>query len=265
MAVSDGQRRRVLGLVVGLGVLIALWRLGGTGLMDETPPLFAAAGRAMADTGDWLTPRVNGLPRYDKPPLVYWLMGAFNALPGHEGWDPLGSWAARLPSALATVAMMLGLSDTLLRWPQPGTSRPGRTAVAAALAFALSPLVLVWTRTAVSDALLCALLGLSLLLQWRRFACPESVRWWPAWVVLGLAVLAKGPVAVVLTGLTLLIFAALRRDPVTPWLRLRPLQGLLISLREPALVWRGTAGGRPALLGQLFRLPQPPALHLGGE
>ena len=229
VAVSVGQRRRVLGLVLVLAVLIALWRLGSTGLMDETPPLFAAAGRAMADTGDWLTPRVNGLPRYDKPPLVYWLMGAFNALPGREGWDPLGSWAARLPSALATVAMMLGLSDTLLRWPQPGTSRPGRTAVAAALAFALSPLVLVWSRTAVSDALLCALLGISLLLQWRRFACPESVRWWPAWVVLGLAVLAKGPVAVVLTGLTLLIFAVLRRDLVTPWQRLRPLQGLLIT------------------------------------
>ena len=48
-------------------------------------------------------------------------------------------------------------------------------------------------------------------------------------MVLGLAVLAKGPVAVVLTGLTLLIFAALRRDPVTPRLRLRPLQGLLIT------------------------------------
>ena len=229
VVVSDRQRRRVLGLVMVLAVLIALWRLGSTGLMDETPPLFAAAGRAMADTGDWLTPRVNGLPRYDKPPLVYWLMGGFNALPGRETWDPLGSWAARLPSALATVAMMLGLSDTLLRWPQPGNGRPPRTAVAAALAFALSPLVLVWTRTAVSDALLCALLGLSLLLQWRRFACPESVRWWPAWVVLGLAVLAKGPVAVVLTGLTLLIFAALRRDPVTPWQRLRPLQGLLIT------------------------------------
>ena len=169
VVVSDRQRRRVLGLVMVLAVLIALWRLGSTGLMDETPPLFAAAGRAKADTGDWLTPRVNGLPRYDKPPLVYWLMGGFNALPGRETWDPLGSWAARLPSALATVAMMLGLSDTLLRWPQPGNGRPGRPAVAAALAFALSPLVLVWTRTAVSDALLCALLGLSLLLQWRRF------------------------------------------------------------------------------------------------
>ena len=51
----------------------------------------------MADTGDWLTPRVNGLPRYDKPPLVYWLMGIGYALPGREVWDPLGSWAARLP------------------------------------------------------------------------------------------------------------------------------------------------------------------------
>ena len=75
VTVSCRQRRQVLALVLALGVLITLWRLGATGLMDETPPLFAAAGRAMAETSDWLTPRVNGLPRYDKPPLVYWLMG----------------------------------------------------------------------------------------------------------------------------------------------------------------------------------------------
>ena len=75
MEMSCRQRRRVLALVLALGVLITLWRLGATGVVDETPPLFAAAGRAMAETGDWLTPRVNGLPRYDKPPLVYWLMG----------------------------------------------------------------------------------------------------------------------------------------------------------------------------------------------
>ena len=68
--VSGRQRRQVLALVLTLGLAITLWRLGSTGVVDETPPLFAAAGRAMADTGDWLTPRVNGLPRYDKPPLV---------------------------------------------------------------------------------------------------------------------------------------------------------------------------------------------------
>ena len=94
VAVSDGQRRRVLGLVLVLSVLIALWRLGSTGLMDETPPLFAAAGRAMADTGDWLT-RVKARGTTNAACV---LAGAFNALPGREGWDPLGNWAARLPS-----------------------------------------------------------------------------------------------------------------------------------------------------------------------
>jgi 4-amino-4-deoxy-L-arabinose transferase-like glycosyltransferase len=197
--------------------------------MDETPPLFAAAGRAMAETGDWLTPRVNGLPRYDKPPLVYWLMGLGYSLPVRDLWDPLGSWAARLPSALAAISLMVTLADTLLRWPQPDDERPRATAVISALAFGLSPLVLVWSRTAVSDSLLCGLLGISLLLQWRRFADPSDVSWWPAWIVLGFAVLVKGPVAVVLSGLALLLFSALRRDLQTPWKRLRPLPGLLIT------------------------------------
>lgn len=208
---------------------MALWRLGSTGLIDETPPLFAAAGRAMAETGDWLTPRVNGLPRYDKPPLVYWLMGLGYALPGEGLWDPLGSWAARLPSALSCMAVMLGLADTLLRWPQNQDQHPLWTAVAAPLGFALSPLVLIWSRTAVSDALLCALLSLSLLLQWRRFAEPDQQHWSPAWVVLGFAVLAKGPVAVVLSGLTLLAFGLLRRELGLLWRRLRPLPGLAIT------------------------------------
>ena len=226
---SCRSRRRVLALVLGLGVLLALWHLGTTGLIDETPPLFAAAARGMAETGDWLTPRVNGLPRYDKPPLIYWLMGVSYALPGHGVWDPLGSWAARLPSGLSCIAVMLGLADTLLRWPQADDQRPQWTAVAAPLAFALSPLVLIWSRTAVSDALLCALLSLSLLLQWRRFAEPDGQPWWAAWVVLGFAVLAKGPVAVVLSGITLLAFGLLCRELGLLWTRLRPLPGLFIT------------------------------------
>ena len=229
MEKTKQQHLGVLAGVFACGALITLWQLGATGLVDETPPLFAAAGRAMAETGDWLTPRVNGLPRYDKPPLVYWLMGLGYNLPGQLTWDPLGSWAARLPSALASISVMLGLADTLLRWPQQDCRRPMLTAWIAALAFGLSPLVIIWSRTAVSDALLCGLLAISLLLQWRRFADPQGQRWWPAWVVLGLAVLAKGPVAVVLTGLTMILFSGLRRDLATPWSRLRPIPGLAIT------------------------------------
>jgi 4-amino-4-deoxy-L-arabinose transferase-like glycosyltransferase len=237
-------RRRVLVVTLLLGLLLFVWQLGSTGLVDETPPLFAAAARAMAETGDWLVPRVNGLPRYDKPPLVYWLMGLGYALPGQSWWNPLGTWAARLPSALATVAVMLALADTLLRWPQPGPAgraafalpgapaggdtAKGGTALAAALAFALSPLVLLWGRSAVSDALFTAMVALSLLLAWRTYADPAG-RWWHAWFVLGLAVLAKGPVAVVLMGLTLLPFGALQADLAGLLARLRVLKGLLLT------------------------------------
>ncbi len=126
----------------------------------------------MAEGGDWLIPWVNGLPRYDKPPLVYWGMGLVYALPGQGWWNPLGTWAARLPSALASIGLMLALADTLLRWPQHGR-RAALAALTAAVAFALSPLVLLWGRIAVSDGLFSGLPGprpaalLALLRRWR--------------------------------------------------------------------------------------------------
>ena len=231
------QRRRGLLLLLLIGLVVCFWQLGGNGLVDETPPLFAAAGRAMARTGDWLTPRVNGLPRYDKPPLVYWVMGLGYALPGQAHWDPLGTWAGRLPSALGTLATVLMLGDTLLRFPQAEDPAPRRTALTAALAFVLSPLVLLWSRTAVSDGLLSGTLAFSLLCQWRCQA-DGGRRWWLAWVVLGLAVLTKGPVAVVLSGITLLFFGLARRDLLGLWRVLRPLPGLAITALI-SLPWYG--------------------------
>ncbi len=261
-----GWLQRRAGLVIVLvtlllGVLLFVVRLGSTGLVDETPPLFAASARAMAATGDWLVPQVNGLPRYDKPPLVYWLMALVHRLPGQERWDPLGSWAAGLPSALATVALMLVLADTLRRWPQarvagsiasaprpwlaPGLA-PLLPPLVAALAFALSPLVLLWSRIGVSDALFTASLASSLLLCWRTYADPGS-RWWSPWPVLALSVLTKGPVALVLVVLTLLLFAALQADAATLRRRLRPLTGIALAALL-ALPWYGLAllrEGRP--------------------
>lgn len=236
--VSPGLQRRTLLLVLASGLLLFVWRLGSTGLVDETPPLFAASARAMAETGDWLIPRVNGLPRYDKPPLVYWAMGTLYALPGQAVWNPLGTWASCLPSALACVGVMLALARTLLRWPQAG-QRPALTALTAALAFGLSPLVLLWGRVAVSDALFSALVAGSLLLAWRAIAEPRYPLW-PTWLVLGLAVLTKGPVAVVLLGLTLLLFGFSQGDLAGLWRRMKPLPGLALTA-VVCLPWYGAA------------------------
>ena len=235
-----------LALVAVAGAAIFLLALGETGVVDETPALFAASARHMAESGDWLIPQVNGLPRYDKPPLVYWLMASFYALPGGSHWDVLGSWAARLPSALATITTMVVLADTLLRWPQPDGAgsqafHPDRDvcALSAALSFALGPLVLVWGRTEVSDALFTATLALSLLLGWRTYAA-ERGPWWPCWLALGLAVLSKGPAALVLFPLTFGVFWLLGAEGERLLRRLRPLPGVAFTLLVAA-PWYGLA------------------------
>ena len=116
------SKKRVITLLIVLvcGIIIFFLGLGSSGLVDETPPLFAAAGRAMSESGDWLTPKVNGMFRFDKPPLIYWLMGFFYSLPNNEIWDSLGTLSARLPSALGSLFLMLMIGDTLFCWPQNG-------------------------------------------------------------------------------------------------------------------------------------------------
>ena len=75
MTILNSKKRLITLLIVLVcGIIIFFLGLGTTGLVDETPPLFASAARAMSDSGDWLTPKVNGIFRFDKPPLIYWLM-----------------------------------------------------------------------------------------------------------------------------------------------------------------------------------------------
>ena len=184
------SRERLITFLVVLifGIIIFLLGLGSTGLVDETPPLFAAAGKAMSESGDWLTPKVNGIFRFDKPPLIYWLMGLFYSLPKNEVWDSFGTISARLPSALASLFLMLMIGDTIYCWPQKG-GRKLAAPVVASLSFALSPLIIIWSRTAVSDALLCGNLGISLLLFWRRIASKEKENCISPWVFLGLSLI----------------------------------------------------------------------------
>ncbi len=216
-------------IVLFFGIIIFLLGLGSTGLVDETPPLFAAAGKAMSESGDWLTPKVNGIFRFDKPPLIYWLMGLFYSLPNNEVWDSLGTISARLPSALASLFMMLMIGDTMHCWPQKG-ERKLATPIVASLSFALSPLLIVWSRTAVSDALLCGNLGISLLLFWRRMASNKKENCISPWVFLGLAILTKGPVAFVLAALTISSFLFVQKDWMDLLDKIKPKRGLLITV-----------------------------------
>jgi len=94
----------------------------------------------------------------------------------------------------------------------------------------LSPLIIVWSRTAVSDALLCGTLGISLLLFWRRMASNKKGNCISSWVFLGLAILTKGPVALVLAALTLSSFFLIQKDWRNLLDKIKPKRGLLITV-----------------------------------
>ena len=229
--ILQNSKKRLLNAVIVLvsGIIIFILGIGNTGLVDETPPLFAAAARAMSESGDWLTPKVTGIFRFDKPPLIYWLMGFFYSLPKNEIWDSFGTLSARLPSALGSLFLMLMSGDTLFCWPQKG-DRQFLTPIVASLSFALSPLIIIWSRTAVSDALLTGTLGISLLLFWRRMASEGNDQCILAWVFLGLAILTKGPVAFVLALLTIASFLFCQKNWKIFLCKINLKKGFLISI-----------------------------------
>src|SRR5436190_702090 len=83
-------------LVVAAGVYVgtSAWPV----ILDETDGQYAGAAREMLQRGDWLVPTNDGVPRLQKPPLVYWLTRLSLQTFG------VNEFAARLPNALATLA-----------------------------------------------------------------------------------------------------------------------------------------------------------------
>ena len=83
--------------------------IGAMGLSGPDEPRYAAIARNMARTGDWITPRLNGQPWFEKPALYYWLAGAAYRVFGE------GELAMRLPSVLGAILATLAATWAALR------------------------------------------------------------------------------------------------------------------------------------------------------
>jgi 4-amino-4-deoxy-L-arabinose transferase-like glycosyltransferase len=115
------QTRRYL-LIVTLAIAIAslyLYQLDGFGVYGPDEPRYAAIGRAMAQTGDWVTPKLWGIPWFEKPPLLYWMTATGTAL----GLSP--DLCGRLPVALLSLVSLAAWFELLRRefnWRVAGIS-----------------------------------------------------------------------------------------------------------------------------------------------
>lgn len=186
-ATSPRGLHLILLTVAGVGLFLV--RLGTPGLMDPDEGRYAEIAREMLLLRDWLIPRLNFLPYLEKPPLGYWLTALNFAIFG------LKEWAARLPSALSALAglyLAYGLGRAL--WG-------ARQGFWGALVLATMGGYLVMGRLLTLDMAFTFFLNLGIALGYLALSRNREHLWPWAFGALALAVMVKGPVALVLAGL----------------------------------------------------------------
>lgn len=243
------DRPQVAWLLLTLAVLyFCLFHgLGAMGLIGPDEPRYAAIAREMAESGDWVTPRLHGKPWFEKPVLYYWAAAIQYKLWGDS------EFAARIPSAIAASVTTLALG--WLAWKSYGWC-------AAAIVLFLFPTTVAaigFGRAATTDMLFAASLALAMVaaarivrpgrgptdLEETAYAGAKS----PArrrmllsqlarcgfGAALGLAALAKGPAAIVLAGGSVGLWAVATRRWRDAFALLHPLA--VLTFAAVALPW----------------------------
>jgi 4-amino-4-deoxy-L-arabinose transferase-like glycosyltransferase len=187
--------------------------LGAIGFVGPDEPRYAWIARDMAETGDWVTPRLYGKPWFEKPILYYWSAALCFKLFG------VSEAAARLPSAISALLASLALAWLALRIYGPETARwlllllpttVGMIGFSHAAATDM-PFSAMLTIAMVFAAVILRLIPntkLSASPNTENSASPSSTSFTSSTsfasflfgLFLGLAVLAKGPAALILSG-----------------------------------------------------------------
>jgi 4-amino-4-deoxy-L-arabinose transferase-like glycosyltransferase len=209
------NRRLLLVLAVSLALYGAnIW---GTSIYILDEAKNASCAMEMYGRGDWVVPTFNDELRTDKPPLHYYFMRVGYALAG------ITPFAARLFSVLMGVALVGVLfvavkkyvSETAAFWTSLITS----VSIQLAIQFHL----------AVPDPYLIFFLTAGLLSFYHAYASGRKKYFRLAYLAIGLATLAKGPIALAFSGLTALVFLLTQeRFSLRMLSNIRILQGLLI-------------------------------------
>jgi 4-amino-4-deoxy-L-arabinose transferase-like glycosyltransferase len=221
MLVLTARERRVLALALAAAIAVRAATLGLYPLMDSTEARYAEIARKMVETGQWLVPQFGyGVPFWGKPPLSTWLSAIAMAAVG------VGEFAARLPSLLLFAA---GCVPVWVLALQAG----GRDRALWALAlFASTALVFVAAGAVMTDPALALGTTLSMAGFWIAVRGPDRHRLAAAaafFAGLAIGLLAKGPVAAVLTFLPIGAWALAARGVRDAWTRLPWIGGALLT------------------------------------
>ena len=188
---AQRREQRWLVALILLSAIVRLATLGAYPLMDNTEARYAEVGRKMLETGDWIMPQVQyGVPFWAKPPLSFWFTGASFAAFG------VNEFASRLPQFVVALVIAWLTYAFALR-------RNGREfALRATLVLCTTPLFFIAAGAVMTDMTLALTTTMSMVGFWN--ALSDDGRHGRLWgyvffAGLGLGLVAKGPVATVLT------------------------------------------------------------------
>jgi 4-amino-4-deoxy-L-arabinose transferase-like glycosyltransferase len=213
----------VFGCAVLLYVVL-FWRLGGASFWDPDEAHYAQTTHELIETGDLFAPFYNGRPFFDKPILFYWLQGAaMSVAPDSEA-------AARVAPAVAGVLLV-----AVTGWF--GAQLFGASVGAmAALMLATNAGVFGLARYAILDLpftlfLFGGVAAVTVALLQRRRGLEYT-----GYLLIGLANATKGPIALVLCGVTFGLAMLVSSEARRQLLGLRWVQGAIIATL-PGLLW----------------------------
>jgi 4-amino-4-deoxy-L-arabinose transferase-like glycosyltransferase len=175
--------------------------LGALGLVGPDEPRYAWIARHMAESGDWVTPRLYGRPWFEKPVLYYWGAALSFKLFG------VSEVTARLPSALSALLATLALAWLALRlegWELARWVLLLLPCTVGMIGFSHSAGPDMPFAALLTMAMVCAAVALGLVAT----NIPRNLSLWFWGFFLAAAVLAKGPAAVILAGGAMLLWAA---------------------------------------------------------
>ncbi len=223
---------------LALGVLALLLFFGALGsypLLEPDEGRYAEIPREMLERGDFVTPHLNGVLYFEKPPLYYWLNAAALSLPGRP--EVLG----RLFGAL------FGLAGVGLAWLLGRSVGGPRVALTAAIVLGSSPLWVALSRANIIDMTLTFFLSATLTCFWlaqakERGEPGERLLWYGMFAAAALATLTKGLIGFVIPGAVIFFYLLFARRwrllSRVPWL------GGIAAFLVIALPWHLLAARR---------------------
>jgi 4-amino-4-deoxy-L-arabinose transferase-like glycosyltransferase len=258
-----------LAILLILAGLLYFLGLGSLGLTDRDEGSNAEAAREMVESGDWITPTLNGEPRFAKPVFIYWLMsGAYRIVGMSES-------SARLPSAI------FGILLILLHYLFLARVRGSQIAMFGALMLLVNVEMIAIGRLALTDSVLIffttlAIYGFWLGLHASDARHPDTAAEpsvgpedssrhfiWLFYVGMAIGTLTKGPIGIAIPLLAAIPYLTITRRWGQFWRQGRPMAGLVLFLAL-AVPWyavmlsihggRYTASAQADTVGRFFNV-----------